>query len=150
MSSSMLWGGPSEEAQTIAGDRRGDRRYEIRLDTRWRLVRRRRVLETGSGRTLDFSSGGVLFEPGRQLPIGLNVELSISWPVLLHDVAPLQLLVCGRVVRSDGRRTAIRMVQHEFRTVGVPAEPRRPAARPSASSAAFANLGAMTGLEKVQ
>jgi hypothetical protein len=150
MSSSMLWGGPSEEAQTIAGDRRGDRRYEIRLDARWRLVRRRRVLETGSGRTLDFSSGGVLFEPGRQLPIGLNVELSISWPVLLHDVAPLQLLVYGRVVRSDGRRTAIRMVQHEFRTVGVPAECRQPVARPSASSAAFANLGAMTGLDKVQ
>ena len=38
------------------------------------------------------------------------------WPVLLHDVAPLQLVVIGRVVRAAGRRAAIRMVQHEFRT----------------------------------
>ncbi|MGA3099680.1 MAG: PilZ domain-containing protein, partial [Bryobacteraceae bacterium] len=102
MSSTTLWGGPSKEEQTIAGDRRGDRRYEIRLEARWKLVRRRKVLETGSGRTLDFSSGGVLFEPGRQLPVGLNVELSISWPVLLHNVAPLQLVVYGRIVRSNG------------------------------------------------
>jgi len=150
MSSTVLWGERSKETPTIAGDRRGDRRYEIRLDTRWKLVRRRKVLETGLGRTLDFSSGGVLFEPGRTLPVGLNVELSISWPVLLHNVAPLQLVVCGRIVRSNGNRTAIRMVQHEFRTVGVPADSRSVLAAAASSSAAFANLGAMTGLEKIQ
>jgi hypothetical protein len=150
MSSTMPWGEQSKETQTIAGDRRGDRRYEIRLDARWRLVRRRKVLETGAGRTLDFSSGGVLFEPGRQLPVGLNVELSISWPVLLHNVAPLQLVVFGRIVRSNGNRTAIRMVQHEFRTVAASADTRDvlpAAARPPVG---FANLGAMPGLEKVQ
>ena len=147
---SMLWGDQSKEVQTITGDRRGDRRYEIRLDARWKLVRRRRVLETGSGRTLDFSSGGVFFEPGRQLPVGLNVELSISWPVLLHDVAPLQLVVCGRIVRSSGNRAAIRMVQHEFRTVRVPADHRNVRATAAPSSVAFANLGAMAGAEKIQ
>jgi hypothetical protein len=149
MSSTTLWGGPSKEEQTIAGDRRGDRRYEIRLEARWKLVRRRKVLETGSGRTLDFSSGGVLFEPGRQLPVGLNVELSISWPVLLHNVAPLQLVVYGRIVRSNGSRTAMRMAQHEFRTVGASADPRNvlPAAHPHMT---YANLGSMTAFEKIQ
>jgi hypothetical protein len=150
MSSTMLWGEQSKEAQTIAGDRRGDRRYEIRLDARWKLVRRRKVLESGSGRTLDFSSGGVLFEPGRQLPIGLNVELSISWPVLLHNVAPLQLVVCGRVVRSNGSRTAIRMVQHEFRTVAASADARNVLPAAAHSPMGFGNLGAITGLEKIQ
>jgi hypothetical protein len=113
------------EAESIGGDRRADRRYDLRLDLRWKLIRRRRVLETGVGVTLDFSSGGLLFETDRPLPAGLNVELSIAWPVLLHDVAQLQLVVSGRVVRSQGVRTAIRMVQHEFRTLGVPVESRK-------------------------
>jgi hypothetical protein len=73
---------------------------------------------------VDLSSGGILFDAGRPLPAGLNVELSVTWPVMLHNVAPLQLLVTGKIVRSDGRRTAVRMVQHEFRTAGAMMERR--------------------------
>jgi len=118
------WDETIQEFDTIAGDRRRDRRYGLELDVRWKLIRRRRVLETGEGRTLDVSSGGILFDAGRPLPAGLNVELSITWPVMLHNVAPLQLLVTGKIVRSDGRRTAVRMVQHEFRTAGAMMERR--------------------------
>jgi hypothetical protein len=150
MASSMVWRERSTETQTVAGDRRGDRRYEIRLDTRWRLVRRRKVLDSGSGRTVDFSSGGVLFEAGRQLPFGLNVELSVAWPVLLHNAAPLQLVVHGRIVRSNGNHTAIRMVQHEFRTAGVAADRRGVPATATRAPVAFPNLGAMAGFEKIQ
>ena len=110
--------------ETIAGDRRADRRYELRLDVKWKLIRRRRVLETGVGETVDFSSGGLLFRTERTLPVGFNVELAIAWPVLLHNVAPLQLVVCGRVVRSAGQKTAIQMTQHEFRTIGQPGDKR--------------------------
>ena len=113
---SSLIGPDDTNADKIAGDRRSDRRYDISLDLRWKVIRRRRVLDTGTGTTCDLSSGGILFETDRQLPTGLNVELSISWPVLLHNVAPLQLVVTGRIVRAAGRRTAIRMMQHEFRT----------------------------------
>jgi hypothetical protein len=106
----------SASKEGIAGDRRSDRRYDITLELRWKLIRRRRVLDTGTGTTLDLSSGGILFESERQLPAGGSIELSISWPVMLNNVAPLQLVVTGRVVRAAGRRAAIRMVQHEFRT----------------------------------
>ena len=112
-------------ADTIAGDRRSDRRYEISLELRWKLIRRKRVLDSGVGITLDVSSGGVLFESDHPLPGHGDVELSISWPVLLHNVAPLQLVVSGRVVRMSGRRTAIRRVQHEFRTARTVVEPFR-------------------------
>jgi len=67
--------------------------------------------------------------------MGLNVELAIAWPVLLHNVAPMQLVVEGRIVRSESGRIAIRMIQHEFRTVGMPAnhcEALSGAARPHA------------------
>src|SRR5688500_3359026 len=86
----------------IYGDRRSDRRYEIALELRWKLVRRRKVLETGTGSTVDLSSGGILFDAGRQLPVGLNVELSVAWPALLHNVAPMQWVATGKIVRSNG------------------------------------------------
>jgi len=112
------------EAETIGGERRADRRYDINLTVRWKLIRRRRVLDSGTGKTVDLSSGGLLIETDRELPSGLNIELSIAWPVLLHNVAPLQLVVAGRVVRAAGQRVGVRMVQHEFRTVSMPAERR--------------------------
>jgi len=34
------------------------------------------------------------------------------------------LVVSGRIVRARGKQVAVRMVQHEFRTLGVPAEHR--------------------------
>ena len=108
----------------IGGERRSDRRYDIALNVRWKLIRRRRVLDSGTGKTIDVSSGGLLLETDRELPSGLNIELSISWPVLLHNVAPLQLVVAGRVVRTTGQRIGIRMTQHEFRTMSIPAERR--------------------------
>lgn len=123
------WEEQIKQVEGIGGDRRTDRRYELRLDLRWKLIRRRRILETGTGETVDFSSGGVLFDSGRPMPVGLNVELAISWPVLLHNVAQLQLVVSGRIVRTQGSRAAIQMTQHEFRTVGTPAD-RRPVQAP--------------------
>jgi hypothetical protein len=124
MSRSTDWETPSNEPEKIAGDRRRDKRYEISLDVRWKLIRRRKVLDNGVGRTMDLSSGGMLIDAGRPLPVGLNLELSITWPVLLHNVAPLQLVVTGRIVRARGSQAAIKMVQHEFRTIGVPTEGR--------------------------
>ena len=128
-----------EEGQKIGGERRTDRRYDLGLNVRWKLIRRRRVLDSGTGKTLDVSSGGLLFEADRELPSGLNIELSISWPVLLHNVAPLQLVVLGRVVRSEGNQVGVRMTQHEFRTVGVPAERRGDVKMVPSNSNAFSN-----------
>jgi hypothetical protein len=137
----MSWPEPSKPTDGIYGDRRFDRRYEIALELRWKLVRRRKVLEAGTGTTVDLSSGGIMFESGRQLPVGLNVELSIAWPALLHNVAPMQLVVSGRIVRTHGSRTAIHMSQHEFRTAGVAGENRAAALAARAPSALLSTPG---------
>jgi len=135
MDTRVLWGKSAEKADAIGGDRRQDRRYHLNLDLKWKLIRRRRVLETGKGKTLDVSSGGILFDAGRDLPEGLNVELSIAWPVLLHNVAPMQLVVMGKVVRSGRREVAMQTVQHEFRTTGQSTDALRshPAAQPESA-----------------
>ena len=132
----------TRRAQTepgIYGDRRADRRYPIELELRYKLIRRKRVLETGTGKTLDISSGGICFEAERSLPRGLSVELSITWPVLLRNVAPMQLLVTGKIVRHEDARIAVRMAQHEFRTLGLR---EASAARPAMNSG-FSNSAAM-------
>jgi hypothetical protein len=140
------WDKQNTEGDAIAGDRRQDRRYELQLDVKWKLIRRRRVLDTGTGQTIDMSSGGILFDAGRHLPEGLNVELSITWPVLLHNVAPMQLMASGRIVRASGRKIAIQTTAHEFRTAGISAEHRNPMSTAPrnppiiASSSAFAML----------
>jgi hypothetical protein len=121
MACSSTWNHETEAPESIAGERRVDRRYPILLDLRWKLIHRKRVLDTGVGSTVDLSSGGVRFESGRTLPEGFDVELAIFWPVLLRNVAPMQLVVHGRIVRSEVSQIAIRMVQHEFRTVAMPA-----------------------------
>jgi hypothetical protein len=110
--------------ETIGGERRSDRRYDMQLELRWKLVRRRRVIDNGVGYTFDLSSGGIRFHAGRELPVGLNVDLAVSWPVRLHNVAPMQLAVQGKIVRSGDGWAAIRTVQHEFRTMGIPSEHR--------------------------
>ena len=137
----MSLGKTSKPTEGIHGDRRFDRRYEIALELRWKLVRRRKVLDMGTGSTLDLSSGGILFDAGRQLPVGLKVELSIAWPALLHNVSPMQLVVFGRILRTQGPRTAIHMVQHEFRTAGAAGEARRAMSPGRPASALFGAPG---------
>ena len=121
MACGSTWNQGNKAPDSIAGERRVDRRYPILLDLRWKLIQRKRVLDAGEGNTVDLSSSGVRFESGRAMPDGLDVELAISWPVLLHNIAPMQLVVHGRIVRSQGSQIAIRMIQHEFRTRGVSA-----------------------------
>ncbi len=139
----MNWLDEPNPPQTIGGERRADRRYELQLDLKWKLIRRKKVVESGTGWTLDFSSGGILFDAGRELVPGLNVELAVSWPVLLHNVAQMQLVVLGRIVRVTGNRTAIRMVQHEFRTAGAIGERRSTAGRQSPAPAGWQHQSAL-------
>lgn len=140
----MAWPEQAIDPEAINGDRRFDRRYAITLDLRWKLIRRRKVLQSGCGATVDLSSGGILFEAGRPLPIGLNVELSISWPALLHDIAPMQLVASGKIVRANGSRAAMQMTQHEFRTMGSSSEHRAMATLP-ARATPFYRASAVSG-----
>jgi hypothetical protein len=77
------------------------------------------VERLGLGKTLNVSSGGVLFEANESLPAGSSIELLMQWPFLLEGVCPLKLVIHGSVVRSDNKGVAVRTKQHEFRTAGA-------------------------------
>src|SRR5579864_4703046 len=100
-------------------DQRLSRRYPITLEIEYKLLRKGRVERLGLGRTLNVSSGGVLFETSEVLPVGSSIELLMQWPFLLEGVCPLKLVIHGSVVRSDSKGVAIRNKHHEFRTAGA-------------------------------
>ena len=101
-----------------AGDRRQKRRFRIEQDVRYKMLYGQRVAETGAGKTTNISSGGVCFTTDNMLSIGIPVELSMNWPVLLNQNCPLKLMIYGCVVRSNDEGSAIMIERYEFRTQG--------------------------------
>ena len=100
----------------FASDRRGKSRFKIRRELRYKLLQEGKVVEAGTGFTVDIGSGGVAFRSDRKFSAGECVELSISWPVLLAESCPMQLSVLGKVLRTDGQRSVCSVDKYEFRT----------------------------------
>lgn len=109
---------PETRAESAPPDHRARGRYPICLDLQYKLLRGSRVEQAGTGKTVNISSGGVLFETDDWLPPRGSVELALEWPFLLQGVCSLKLVMRGRIVRSEsnGRAIAVRADFHEFRT----------------------------------
>ncbi|MGP8247643.1 MAG: PilZ domain-containing protein [Bryobacteraceae bacterium] len=107
-----------KDQELIYGDRRIDRRYTFQLPLHF-SYRKCGVAVAGSGTTEDLSSGGIRFVTDNPPPVGVEIELRLEWPFLLQNVCPLELLVWGKVLRSDAQRTVARMSGYEFRTRGA-------------------------------
>jgi c-di-GMP-binding flagellar brake protein YcgR len=99
-------------------ERRMKRRFEIGEEVRYKMLYGQRIAETGSGKTLNISSGGVWFSAENMLTVGMPIELSMNWPVLLNDSCPMKLMIYGCVVRSNEMGAAVTIERYEFRTQG--------------------------------
>ena len=99
-------------------DRRETNRFPVREDIRYTVVHSKAHKTSGTGKTLNFGSGGLLFTTEDRLPLGRTVELSVTWPALLGGKCPLQFVATGRVVRSESNRAAVKIERYEFRTRG--------------------------------
>jgi len=111
---------PQEEKLLPNGERerRMKRRFNIEQDVRYKMLYGQRIAETGSGKTANISSGGVWFTTESMLTIGMPVEISMNWPVLLNDSCPMKLMIYGCVVRSNEKGAAVAIERYEFRTQG--------------------------------
>lgn len=101
-----------------ASERRANDRFPIEREVRFKVLSKRNE-DSGTGTTLNMSSGGVLFNAGKMLIPGKRVELAISWPAQLDNKCALKLVARGRIVRSQEGQTAVEIQQYEFRTLGV-------------------------------
>ncbi|MGA2574653.1 MAG: PilZ domain-containing protein [Bryobacteraceae bacterium] len=100
-----------------AVERRAALRFAIGQEVVYKILdHRAATTESGTGKTLDISSGGVLFETTQQLRPGKRVELSVNWPALLNGGCPLKFVAFGRVVRAEATWAAMHIEQYEFRT----------------------------------
>jgi hypothetical protein len=99
-----------------AGERRSKLRFALTRELRYKLLEDEKIIATGSGETVDMSSGGIAFRTTAALAAGNYIELSISWPKLLDDTCPMRLVVYGRVVRLSDPLVACTVEKWEFRT----------------------------------
>lgn len=102
-------------------EQRAKHRYPIALELQYQLMDRGGVKRAGTGRTINISSKGVLFETDQRLPQGACVELALKWPFLLGSVCALKLVVQGRIVRcaANSNTAAVKAESYEFRTAGL-------------------------------
>jgi hypothetical protein len=107
---------PMRDEQVTDPERRGTDRFPIESELRYKLVESKEVAQPGTGRTLNMSSGGILFTTAAQLPLGGRVELSVDWPAQLNEHCGLKLVALGRVVRSSAVVSAMRIDKYDFRT----------------------------------
>ncbi len=110
---------PKSPGRRGANDRRASDRFPLALDVRFKMLSKRMGDETGSGTTINMSSGGVLFQSEKPLIPGKRVEMAISWPAQLDNRCALKLMARGKVVRYEGGCAAVEIQQYEFRTVGA-------------------------------
>ncbi len=99
-------------------ERRTKLRFQLDRELRFKVLEKDRIVEVGTGSTLNVSSSGVAFSTARVLPQGSFVELSISWPALLDGSCPMRLVTFGKIVRQERGMAVCSVEKYEFRTGG--------------------------------
>src|SRR5579863_8811754 len=94
----------SPRANANDNDRRSQDRYTVRLQLDCKVTGSEEII---AGETIDITTSGLRFRTDRTSPIGATVELRIKWPTPLPETIRLELVMEGRVVRSQGLETAI-------------------------------------------
>jgi len=102
-----------------SAERRAARRFPIELELDYKATGKRDLRFTGSGKTTNISSSGIMFRTEQELEPDTNIEASICWPVRLHQTVPLKLRVRGRVVRKEPGAVVVEIQQYDFHTARV-------------------------------
>ena len=101
-------------------------RYSIRRDVEYRL-RGPRGNTWGSGRTVNISRRGVLFETEPDLRIGSKIDLVIDMGTLLDGSPGVELHAHGITVRSKNGKVAVDIRKHRLVEGGEGLTPPPPA-----------------------
>ncbi|HWB83758.1 MAG TPA: PilZ domain-containing protein [Bryobacteraceae bacterium] len=102
-----------------ADERRGNKRYDVRLSLRFRLTKKGSLTRWGSGTTCNMSTDGICFRSRRPLPVGSHLELLIEWPAQVGDSQPMHLQATGFVVWNSAGRTAVHLASRKFRVTAA-------------------------------
>lgn len=106
--------------QIFTAERRCHQRYPLHFNVRYRRFSKHDRV-SGTGQTVNISSGGLLVSTADNVPVKSRLEISMQWPSVLDGEVPLQMIIDGRVVRSTKSGFAVAILHHEFRTMKRPA-----------------------------
>jgi hypothetical protein len=98
----------------MARERRRRIRFPIELGVHYTVDGLNNI--SGSGKTVNISSNGVLLESAHGVRPNSSIEVVIEWPVPVGNVSALALHIGGKVVRSHPGLIAVRFSTHELRT----------------------------------
>jgi hypothetical protein len=102
-------------------ERRSSGRFPIQQEVIYTVLDGKNRSGAGAGRTVDMSSGGILFTTTEALDPGRRLEVAVNWPARLDGTCRLKFVAMGRVVRSESDRAAIVIEHYEFKTQGAKA-----------------------------
>lgn len=92
-------------------------RYLVAADVVYQLMKNREIFSDGRGRSLNISSGGILFESETVLPVGVSIALQIVWPTKLDEHVALTLHIHGRTLWTYSE---VRREPHRGRRISTP------------------------------
>jgi hypothetical protein len=102
--------GPSQAVRRRKSERRTNQRFELALEfDLFQLRGAKRLAWHSSGITVDWSRNSILLHSGRNLAVGSSAQLIVRW------TAGVQLIVIGRVIRSDERGMVFKIQRRRFR-----------------------------------
>jgi PilZ domain len=106
----------TKRSRKLNHDRRSHRRYPVSVDIKYSLAVPSGHVQVGRGRTINLSSGGVLFEAEVAIPVNASIELSISWPGLSDPQIQLELHATGKALRVGDSKVAVKFDRSIFGT----------------------------------
>lgn len=95
-------------------ERRQRRRYSLQFEVEYRVFGRGHSIVSGSSKTINLSSHGILLTPTQNVSKGQLVELSINWQSGVPGAPATDLEILGRVVRVSAAGTAVMILRHGF------------------------------------
>jgi hypothetical protein len=91
--------------------------YPLTLDFSYLAYRRGRVIQQGTGVTVEMSRARIRVKPiAVSTPGTTDIKLSIAWPAVLDDGTRLQFVVQGKPSWNGSELVEVIILKHEFRT----------------------------------
>ena len=94
--------------------------YPIKLALQYRAYSEDRLVQTGSGETIEISNRALRIRIAEDLPPQVTMlDLAVAWPVALGGVTPLQWTIKAKPAWRAPGWIFVCIASHEFRTAGT-------------------------------
>ena len=111
----------SSERTNGPQERRTSKRFSVECTVRYCVLGQNPVEVSGSGKTVNVSTGGMLIAINRVLSPGMLVEVEVDWRANPDDRVSLNLVAMCEVVRSESGAVplaAVEITSHAFHITG--------------------------------